>query len=779
MYAYTWDPETGGLLLNSTHQQFSKEPRPVYYRELDILGFNKYFDYDKNDSAPIMWAEANNYIYRGEVIAQTKGGSLVKKPELIIKTNDFSDHSKIKLIAVDVKSMIQKNKDILEALVQQTIKKVYNTYLKYQKRIDVFYVAFSGGKDSIVTLDIVQRALAHNAFKVLFGDTGMEYPDTYVTVSEIKKVCEKDGINFIITKSDYKPEQTWSCFGPPATVNRWCCSVHKTVPQILALREYTHKANFTGLAFVGVRASESASRSDYDYISLGEKHKGQYSCNPILEWNSAELYLYIFTRNLYINEAYKKGNRRAGCLVCPRAAERSDYFANYCYHDSFNKLIESIKKSYANTFSNKQKLEEFVNNGGWKARKNGRDLSMHLNYTETKENGKIKITINKSNSSWREWIKTLGVLQNTSLPDLYKIKFKGISYEFSVHKNDGRIDAAIDANLSRTSPLFVKLFKSVFHKTSACIGCRECEANCHNGYIHMEGGKFYIDDNCTHCTQCHNIPSGCLLFKSLEIPKNSSNMTKTKSLNCYSHHAPKMEWFEQFFEYKVDFDQRNSLGSQMFSFFKRFLRDAELLDKNKFSDFAVLLSNLGLEDMRTWALMFVNLSYTPQINWLVNKVDFNDKVNKEYITTELVTDGAKEQWVNDIWSSFSRLMDLPFNNVGMGSMQTEKNRKVSFTRMPWGSPNPEVILYSLYRFAEACGDYYKFTLTDLANTNVDRDGVSPMQIFGISKDDMKKIITGLSANYPDFISASFTLGLDNINLHEDKSSKDVLNLIKK
>ena len=44
MYAYTWDPETGGLLLNSTHQQFSKEPRPVYYRELDILGFNKYFD---------------------------------------------------------------------------------------------------------------------------------------------------------------------------------------------------------------------------------------------------------------------------------------------------------------------------------------------------------------------------------------------------------------------------------------------------------------------------------------------------------------------------------------------------------------------------------------------------------------------------------------------------------------------------------------------------------------------------------------------------------------
>ena len=35
MYSYTWDAETGGLLLNSSPLQFSKEPRPVYYKELD------------------------------------------------------------------------------------------------------------------------------------------------------------------------------------------------------------------------------------------------------------------------------------------------------------------------------------------------------------------------------------------------------------------------------------------------------------------------------------------------------------------------------------------------------------------------------------------------------------------------------------------------------------------------------------------------------------------------------------------------------------------------
>ena len=43
MYSYTWDAETGGLLLNSSPLSFSKEPRPVYYKELDILGFDRYF----------------------------------------------------------------------------------------------------------------------------------------------------------------------------------------------------------------------------------------------------------------------------------------------------------------------------------------------------------------------------------------------------------------------------------------------------------------------------------------------------------------------------------------------------------------------------------------------------------------------------------------------------------------------------------------------------------------------------------------------------------------
>lgn len=376
MYSYEWDIKTGGLLLNSSPLPFSKEPRPVYYKELDILGFDKYWNYDKNDAYPYMWAEANNYWYRGKLVAKTKGGSLYSAPELLIVEEPEPENAPLRF--VDVPGMVDKNKGLIEKLTQDTIKKVFNTYARFKDKVDVFYVAFSGGKDSIVTLDIVQRALPHNSFKVLFGDTGMEFPDTYDTVGIIEKECHHQGIEFIRAKSDLNPHCTWKQFGSPSKVTRWCCSVHKTSPQILALRNNLGKIDFTGMAFVGVRASESASRSEYDYISLGEKHKGQYSCNPILEWNAAELYLYVYSENLHLNEAYKKGNNRAGCLVCPNVSEKNAYFRRTCYPKEVDEYMNIIADLYKESIPAEEKMKEFLENTGWKARMNGRDVSIDI-----------------------------------------------------------------------------------------------------------------------------------------------------------------------------------------------------------------------------------------------------------------------------------------------------------------------------------------------------------------------------------------------------------------
>ncbi len=330
MYQYTWDAETGGLLLTSEISKFSKEPRPVYYRELDILGFDAHWTYPKDDSAPIMWAEANNYIYRGRKIASTKGGSLYTAPELII-IEESPEPDNAPLVPVDVPEMCRRNADLMETLVQETIQKIYNTYRKYRERIDIFYVAFSGGKDSVVTLDLVQRALPHDEFKVLFGDTQMEFPDTYDLINQVKEWCDKENIVFLAAHSEQTPDYTWREFGPPTQTMRWCCSVHKTSPQILLLRQIAEKPNFRGMAFTGVRADESVTRSKYEEISFGDKHKNQFSFHTILGWSSAEVFLHIYSNNLLLNDTYKKGNSRAGCLVCPMATDKNFYFKEIAY----------------------------------------------------------------------------------------------------------------------------------------------------------------------------------------------------------------------------------------------------------------------------------------------------------------------------------------------------------------------------------------------------------------------------------------------------------------
>lgn len=771
MYSYEWDSSTGGYVLTPTPLIFSKEPRPVYYKELDILGFDKHWKYDKNDCFPYMWAEANNYFYRGRLVAKVKGGSCYTAPEIVLIEDP--EPNSFPLRFVDIPAMVEKNGNIIEQLAQDTIKKIYNTFVEYQKKVDVFYVAFSGGKDSVVTLNLVQRALPHNSFKVLFGDTGMEFPDTYKTVEEVKKVCAEGEIEFLTSRSQYEPDYTWSKFGPPATVHRWCCSVHKTSPQIIVLRDALGKPDFTGMAFIGVRASESLSRSEYDYVSLGEKHKGQYSCNPILEWNSAELYAYIYLRQLYLNEAYKKGNRRAGCLVCPRAAERNEYMARICYPAQFNALMDKVRDMYSHNFRTEDKLEEFIRNGGWKARKNGRDLPLKIDYKEKSDAHFFQITVDSPKTDWREWIKTIGVIKNDSSP--YIIDFRGSEYQFEVVETNDCLKVRYDIALAKKAPLFTKLLKNVFRKTACCIGCKECEADCHKGMIHMHDGKVTIAEGCVHCSQCHKVDKGCLIYKSLELPRGGTKMGKTQSLNCFSHHAPKLDWMEQYFTFKNEFKEKNTLGSQMFSFFKRFLKDADLLDDNGFTRFAEIISDIGLDENLSWALMLANLAYNPQIGWYICNISFGETMSKEYVCSMLVDSGADEKWVNDVWSSLARILDLPFSHVGLGEMVKEKNKAVALYRTGWQVPDERVILYSLYQFSEKCGNFKQFTLTRLLDTSIESDGISPTQIFGLNRDTMEKVLNGLTFNYPDLIEARFTLGLDNITLKSNKSAEEILN----
>lgn len=806
MYAYEWDSSTGGYILTPMPLAFSKEPRPVYYKELDILGFDKYWDYDKNDSFPYMWAEANNYYYRGRLVAKTKGGSLYTPPELVLIEDPEPEGYPLRF--VDIPAMVDKNRQLMEQLVQETIKKIYNTFIEYQDKVDVFYVAFSGGKDSVVVLDLVQRALPHNCFKVLFGDTGMEFPDTYETVEKIKQICAEEKIEFLQAKSKLKPENTWQIFGPPAVTIRWCCSVHKTTPQIMQLREVLQKPDFTGMAFTGVRGDESLSRSEYDAISYGGKHSGQYSCHPILEWNTAELFLYIYENGLTFNNAYKKGNTRAGCLVCPMSQGKHDYMKYKNYPDDTDLFINKIITTSGKNFS-KENYDRFVEQGYWRTRKSGRELNFgHDKHVFEIVKGQNVITVQKKNEYWKEWAKTIG--QVTSLGDgEFSIAYEGKSYAIRTISTQEGGEQFTFPNIenSKSDIKFLSLFKSVIIKSVYCVNCGYCAAECKSGCIDMANGV-HISNQCKHCFSCHDIYSHCLRYNSIKNRIGAKVMT---GLDRYYSFGIKENWLRVYFDYegtssfwKSDGD--GEVPNKKKDAFLNFVKDAGLVDEDKSlkgkeykyikykpNKFAEKMFSLGVDDESMWAYLMCNLVYaedSEEFRWFIKNIPFSETSTPESIKLRLDEvmendkSGLGKRNICDALKSF--LIKTPFGKqLGLGSV-IDYEEKVSsngretitlnyFVRGSWKNPDEKVILYALYKFAEACGNYRQFTLTRLLDTSVESAGISPTQIFGLNRETMEKILNGLTFNYPDLIEARFTLGLDNITLKSDKTANEILN----
>ena len=775
MYSYDWDEETGGLLLNSAQQKMSKEPRPVYYKELDILGFDKYWNYAKDDSAPYMWAEANNYWYHGRKVASVKGGTLYTAPELVLLEEPEPDGKP--LIPVNIPLMVAKNHTILEALVQDTIKKVFNIYISYRKKVDIFYVAFSGGKDSVVALDIVQRALPHNEFKVVFGNTDMEFPTTTELVQKLSRKCSDEGIEFLEAASNMTSKESWNIIGPPARKVRWCCTVHKTAPVINMLSDKFANGKLRCVMITGVRGDESVSRSGYDEMSMGKKMAGQYSFHPILEWSSAEIYLYIYSQGLLLNDAYKYGFNRVGCIMCPNSSEKHEYIKRQCFPELVDEYCERITQNSAKDLSG-DNAKIFLETGGWKSRLSGRELKFseedrfQLNETPAY----LKFSVNKLNPVWKTWYKTMGIIEENSGEIM--LEYNGVwrKCRESEDKNGGLIEIENLGN-SKNSIEFIFLFKSVLAKSQYCIFCKTCVAECPHRNISMSDGKITISDKCIKCHECLKILSGCLYYNSI---RGSKAMKSLKGINKYLSVGVDAEWINSFID-DNSFEPGNRKTDVMYGF----MTDAGIVAKRKLTSFGELITRMGTSDANSWALMLCNLAYTPAFQWYIKNIPFNETYYERQLDIDMGEDTTKKA-KSEFWNGFKTILDTneAFKEIGLGipditvkqTTAGEKKSMNSLVRQPWQDPDPRVILYSLYKFAEACGDYYHFTLRRLLDHDVDSAGISPTQIFGTDSDSMQQILIGLSINYPEFINASFTLDLDKIDLVNTKSSSDVLEL---
>ena len=145
LYKYEWDAETGGYNLISKVTGAQQEIRPVFFEELKFLQLDKKFGWKIPESIePLCWAEGRKYFYRGELVLETQGGSLFDMPTFKNVAENLS------LEPVNIAAMIQKNKSVLNGLIQRTLKDIYAVFKSHKNSTDIFYVAFSGGKDSLV-----------------------------------------------------------------------------------------------------------------------------------------------------------------------------------------------------------------------------------------------------------------------------------------------------------------------------------------------------------------------------------------------------------------------------------------------------------------------------------------------------------------------------------------------------------------------------------------------------------------------------------------------------
>ena len=255
------------------------------------------------------------------------------------------------------------------------------------------------------------------------------------------------------------------------------------------------------------------------------------------------------------------------------------------------------------------------------------------------------------------------------------------------------------------------------------------------------------------------------------------------SIDRYGNMGIELDWVREYFKSKDEFwTSPHSLGTNMVKNLKSFLNDSEVTVKGKFSDFGGVIDYIGIENTDAWALVLCNLAYTSEFNWWIKNIDFSTSYTPDSIYAMLDDTMSKNSRSHIVSAYKNILISNPYfgNEIGLGSCDYElkggKRMWNSVVRLAWKTPNPVVILYSLYKFAEACGDYYQFTLSRLLNHDIESDGISPTEIFGLDRDQMEKLLNGLSINYPDFINASFTLDLDNITLNSEKTSQDVLKL---
>jgi len=164
-----------------------------------------------------------------------------------------------------------------------------------------YYVAFSGGKDSIVILDLVRRAGVK--YDAHYSITTIDPPELTKFIKknypEIKRERpEKNMFELVIEKKSL-----------PTRLRRFCCEKLKET------------GGENRIVVLGLRWQESTARNQRNFVEYDATNK-KIRFSPILDWGEKQVWDYIKKRKLPYPSLYQK-RRRIGCVACPLAGGKT------------------------------------------------------------------------------------------------------------------------------------------------------------------------------------------------------------------------------------------------------------------------------------------------------------------------------------------------------------------------------------------------------------------------------------------------------------------------
>ena len=835
MYKITWDKDTGGVLLHSriVDGTLGVSPRPVFYEELDLLGLDKMGWEYPHCQEPLLWAVNKQYYYRGDFVFEAKGANIYDSATIVFA--DGMSNIKMNLKPVDMDVMLKRNRENLFTLESEAIEFIYETYNQYAKarkstqkvasnqldyealakrieakrkqkmaivkedcdsfeimpldvaeeqgkkvyqttKIDRFLASFSGGKDSQVVLDLCTRAMPSTEFEVIYSDTGYELPPSLELYEKVQKLYHErfPDLQFRTAKNHAPVLEYWNKIGTPSDKHRWCCAVMKTAPLYRALQDDGMSHKF--LAFEGVRAEESGTRQGYERIGRGVKHNNVINARPILNWNTTEIFLYLFLHRLPINAAYRVGKPRVGCLICPFSSPWDDMVVNRNYPEELapflNRLVDIARKRKI------PNLNEYISEHKWKLRASGNNMPTKTAiefivkgscFIAKVINGKYDVT---------KWLQTIGDFTyhaqgQTGTGD---IKIGKNVHSFEINRKGSNeysflINGIVDNNI-------IPLLKRVVYKSAYCISCEACEVECPTGALSVYP-KLEIDK--TKCVQCHKClvfhDAGCIVANSLAKSMSSRNLIG--SISSYGTFGIHEEWVEEFLDSKEDFWNANSLGNKQVSSFKAWLKDSEIVDsKYHLTQFGQYCSEMFMDERDTiWQIVWTHFCYNnPLVKWFVENIRARQQFDRILLidsANDYFGGAYTETSIKYAIGAFMQILNpeyAPFGGELKQGVDISDGKMKDFIREGNPSLTPKSIAYSIYRYSEQKG-VHSLRVSDLYHENCDG---GPAFEFGIDKASLVKILRALNAAQNRLLTAELNMGLDSITLREDITSMDIL-----